>query len=162
MGMIECGDAKGNMHLFKENEFVERPAVYGICFVADKVLLIKDKFSYKCGIPGGGIDNNETDLEALKREFVEETGIQISPKIQLLLNDNTYFLADGEKNPWKVRRAIYAVTQIGGILNEKWNPDEILEAKYTPIAKAIELSRMSKNNKAIAELLDRIDTMLVR
>ena len=52
-----------------------REAVRGIIFRDNKVLLIhSENKNYDYKFPGGGIENNETYEEALKREILEETG----------------------------------------------------------------------------------------
>ena len=56
--------------------YTERIAVYGIVISNDgKVATIKTPTGYF--LPGGGIENEETHEECLKREFIEETGYEI-------------------------------------------------------------------------------------
>jgi mutator protein MutT len=53
---------------------------YGIVKDTNKVLLIKKSrgaYKGKLDLPGGGIEYGETALETLKREFMEEVGIEI-------------------------------------------------------------------------------------
>jgi len=55
--------------------------VYGILINQKKILLIKkSRGPYKgmYDLPGGGIEFGETIVNALKREFIEETGIILS------------------------------------------------------------------------------------
>lgn len=156
MTKIPCIDARGIEHLFNDDEFVERPSVYGICIQNDKILLTKDIWSHKWGIPGGGIDSGETPENALEREFLEETAITISIGNKAVLTDVTYFLGDGENKPWKTLRSVYLVTPTGGHLQNNGTPGELLEAKYIQIEEAKDFLRMSKNNKAIADLIENI------
>lgn len=58
-------------------------AVRGICEVDDKILLLKvrSKSSHdanKWEIPGGKVKNGEFFDDALRREFLEETGLKIT------------------------------------------------------------------------------------
>lgn len=153
MASITCVDARGKEYIFEEHEFVERPAVYGILRQQNTVLLTKDKWSKKWGIPGGGIDKKETPQQALKREFLEETGLIISDKMEHLLSDITYFKPDGFAYPWKSLRTVYFVEQESGILRTTGTPDEILEVSFFPTKQAIDLLRQTKNNNAIAKFL---------
>jgi 8-oxo-dGTP pyrophosphatase MutT (NUDIX family) len=59
---------------------IQREIVGAFIFSADdKILLGKaGVFSESWSIPGGGIENDETMVEALNREILEETGIDIS------------------------------------------------------------------------------------
>jgi|SRR5680860_417543 len=66
--------------------------VYGILFHEKKVLLIKkSRGAYKgmFDLPGGGIEFGEKTEEALKREFIEETGIILDS--QSFIGYNEYF-----------------------------------------------------------------------
>lgn len=46
------------------------------------------KYSDCWVLPGGGVDENETDAEALRREIMEEVGIDISPYKSVLIDDS--------------------------------------------------------------------------
>ena len=153
MGKITCVDARGKEYTFEENMYIERPSVYGICIVDGKILLTKDIWSMQWGIPGGGIDKNETAFEALQREFLEETGLKISSDLEKLLSDITYFLGDREAKPWKTIRTVYKVKFTGGLLKKNGTVGEIAEVSYFPLNKAVELLSAKKNNLAIAKLL---------
>lgn len=68
-----------------------RVRVCGVCIENDKILLIKHKSITKSGVfyapPGGGINPKESAIEALKREFSEETGLEIAVNRLLFVND---------------------------------------------------------------------------
>lgn len=62
---------------------IERDIVGAFIFSSDnKVLLGNNKkggtYENQLVVPGGGIENGETELEAIKREVLEEIGIDIS------------------------------------------------------------------------------------
>ncbi len=66
--------------------------VYGILINDNKVLLIKkSRGAYKgmFDLPGGGIEFGEKVEEALKREFIEETGVVL--KGYNFISHNEYF-----------------------------------------------------------------------
>jgi 8-oxo-dGTP diphosphatase len=62
-----------------------RIRVCGVCWKGESVLMVKHKFGEKdfWAPPGGGIEFGESIQSALKREFLEETGLQV--KVQRFL-----------------------------------------------------------------------------
>ncbi|MBQ9898849.1 MAG: NUDIX domain-containing protein [Ruminococcus sp.] len=60
------------------DEFV-RAAVRGIIFIGDKLLLIEDNKG-EVKLPGGGVEEGESDSETLIREVREETGYAVIPE----------------------------------------------------------------------------------
>jgi 8-oxo-dGTP diphosphatase len=55
--------------------------VYGILIDADKRLLLSDEFirgDYFTKFPGGGLELGEGTRDCLKREFMEETGLDVT------------------------------------------------------------------------------------
>ncbi|MBM7647070.1 8-oxo-dGTP diphosphatase [Scopulibacillus daqui] len=59
-------------------EYIWRPAVYCLMFnnQKDKIAIIETS-NGRYFLPGGGIENNETHEECLKREAIEEMGTDI-------------------------------------------------------------------------------------
>jgi len=67
---------KENLNL--NGKMLSREAVRGIIFKENKILLIhSENKNYDYKFPGGGIDENETYEDALKREVLEETGYKV-------------------------------------------------------------------------------------
>ena len=82
--------------------------VYGLLIKDDKILLIKKKtgpYDGKLDLPGGSIEFNEHPVDTLKREFMEETGIDIT-KYEL-------FDADSATPIWYYQDEIINVHHIG-------------------------------------------------
>lgn len=55
--------------------------VYGLLFDEEKRLLVSDEFirgEYFTKLPGGGLEFGEGTRECLKREFLEETGLEVT------------------------------------------------------------------------------------
>ncbi|MBN2858582.1 MAG: NUDIX domain-containing protein [Candidatus Delongbacteria bacterium] len=67
---------KDNLNL--NGKTLSREAVRGIIFKEKKLLLIhSENKNYDFKFPGGGIEDNETHEETLKREILEETGYKV-------------------------------------------------------------------------------------
>ncbi|PAF35996.1 hypothetical protein CHH58_13635 [Terribacillus saccharophilus] len=60
--------------------YVERRAVYGILQggISGKIGVICKRNDQLFMLPGGGIENDENELECLEREVMEETGYTIN------------------------------------------------------------------------------------
>lgn len=67
---LDGGDYAGDM------PEILRIAVRGIIFINGKLLLIEDKKN-ELKLPGGGLEDGETDIRALVREVREETGFTV-------------------------------------------------------------------------------------
>ena len=68
-----------------------RARVCGICIVDGKILLVKHKSLGQTGTlyapPGGGMQYGESAKQALEREFLEETHLEISVKDFLFVHE---------------------------------------------------------------------------
>lgn len=59
-------------------EYIWRPAVYGVIFNEEKNrIAVIQADGGKYFLPGGGIESNETHEQCLKREIVEEMGMEV-------------------------------------------------------------------------------------
>ncbi len=58
-----------------------RIRVCGLCWNGDRLLMVKHRMGNRdlWAPPGGGLEFGESIASALKREFLEETGLQIRP-----------------------------------------------------------------------------------
>jgi 8-oxo-dGTP diphosphatase len=68
-----------------------RTRVCGICIIEDQLLMVRHRGigvtdTFWCP-PGGGIQFSENAHDALKREFLEETGLIIEPGEMLFVNE---------------------------------------------------------------------------
>ncbi|WP_214857793.1 NUDIX domain-containing protein [Exiguobacterium sp. s191] len=98
MDVISFGQKENNQR------YITRPAVYAVMFnrQLDKIAIIQ-KNDGKYFLPGGGIDAHETHEDCLKREVLEETGLDI--EISAFIgranryfyshNECTYYLGEG-------------------------------------------------------------------
>ena len=69
----------------------------GVCIKDNKVLLVRHTYGAGKGkliIPGGFVEYGESPQEAVKREFLEETGIMIEPKeiIGIRFNSHDWYI----------------------------------------------------------------------
>lgn len=70
----------------------------GIVIKNNKVLLVRHTYGLGNGkliVPGGYVNYDKTPQEALKREFLEETGIEIEPQdiIGIRFNSHDWYIA---------------------------------------------------------------------
>lgn len=72
MGLVTFGQKD------EKKEYIIRPAVYGVMFhnQQNKIALIQTGDG-QYFLPGGGIENSETHEECMKREALEELGLDI-------------------------------------------------------------------------------------
>jgi 8-oxo-dGTP diphosphatase len=85
-------------------------------------------------LPGGGLEWGEHPLEGLRREFVEETGLE--PRTLSLLGIHSYSLTpEQRRNPGpalQVIQAVYLVAAEGNPVHEVGG--STVEAKWFPLA----------------------------
>lgn len=98
MGIITFGENE------EGKEYIWRPAVYCLMFNSQKnKMAIIQTNDGKYFLPGGGMENNETHKECLKREALEEMGmeIEIGPFVGCARryfyssNEYKYYLSEG-------------------------------------------------------------------
>ena len=66
-------------------DYVVRPTAFGLVFQDGRlacVRVVRGASSYY-DLPGGAIDGDETAVQALVREFVEETGMAVRPSARI-------------------------------------------------------------------------------
>lgn len=120
-----------------------RMRVCGICIEKGKVLLIRHKYlakkDYFWSPPGGGMLFGESAEEALKREFLEETGLEISIKQFLFVHE---FL----DNPLHAIELFFEVAIIGGNLLKGTDPELSLQNQMIEKVSFLSLSDLNNEN----------------
>lgn len=134
MPIVTITDAKGQKHQINSHKIISRKAVYGLYLKNGKLLMVKDKVSNNWEFPGGGIENNESFLKALKREFLEETGLVILDN-KISLNKIIYsceelFFDINSNQTWKTKRNFFLISQVKGLINKQGNKDDIIKARF--------------------------------
>lgn len=122
-----------------------RVRVCGICIENDKMLMLKHLNVGKKGIlwfpPGGGVEDGEPFDDALKREFLEETGLEVIIKKLLFIDE---FIAP----PLHGIELYFEVKIIGGTLSKGFDPEleiQIIdEAKWLSMAEINALDHETK------------------
>lgn len=105
-------DINNNSVVINMTNLKWRISVYGVLKKNKKVLFVKSSYSDRLSLPGGEVEISETREDALKREFLEETGLIIKP-LQLLSIQEGYFQAPRGDN-YHTLRFYYEVEKISG------------------------------------------------
>lgn len=112
----------GREYQATSDELSFRPAVYAVIINQDKVLLSKQYGKY--GLPGGGVEVDETLEEALYREVKEETGLQV--EIERILDCKNRFFRAPSGAHWNVVSVFYRCRHAGGELSTDYlDEDEV-------------------------------------
>jgi len=85
--------------------------VYGVLLDAKKRLLVSDEFirgNYYTKLPGGGLEIGEGTRDCLKREFMEETGLEVQVGDHLYTTD--FFQISAFNNKDQIISIYYFVT----------------------------------------------------
>lgn len=118
-----------------ENKYHRAFGVYGILVKDDKLLVINKNggpYINRYDLPGGSLEDGEALAEAMKREFLEETGLEIDIEENIGVIDF--------KLPWVWRgftnvhhiAVYYSVKDIGGEISipEQFNGQDSLGAVW--------------------------------
>ena len=128
-------DRKGNYHKKPENiKSQKRESANGVYIKDGEVLLVKPSWVDVWEFPGGGKELNENLIEALRREFLEETGRRI---IKLdenpIYNINTKFYADDLDIFFDSSMYFFKILEIGEQEEKLIHRDEIADIKSITI-----------------------------
>ena len=96
-----------------------RVRVCGLCWDGDKILMANHRLESDTDLwlpPGGGVEYGETLEMALKREFLEETGLEIAPL-------KFAFGCEFIKQPLHALELFFNVKRTGGTLKSGYDPE---------------------------------------
>lgn len=122
--MVNPEDTDINVIVPKEEniKYTKRKAVYAIIKNEDKIVIAEENGEYF--LFGGGIEEGETELEALKREFIEETGYTLK-NIEYFDTVKSYEYNDKYGNI-EITAKIY-IAEFNDKITEKIEKSNILE-----------------------------------
>ncbi len=153
---IKSSDKHGTEYELEEHEYIYRKAVYGFYIKNNKVLMIKDTAVGRWELPGGGVDEGESDFAALKREFLEETGLEIvKGELELIEYEQGYYYSLYDKEAWKTDRYYYKVKikeGVGELLKDGNNVD-VTAARFIPVEELSSLKVGDKDLEVIEKML---------
>lgn len=110
-----------------------RIALYGVLIENNKVLLTTTKVPSGTitNFPGGGLELGETPIEAVVREFDEETGLKVS--VENLIFCSQKFQQNPEYPDEQLMHIYYRVRRTGGELLTKGNNDDVLNVGWVSL-----------------------------
>lgn len=91
MSTIKCKNNFGEIVEVPKEKFFFRPSAYGIILHKDKIVTLTNKSNGKIWFPGGGVEIGEKIEEGLRREIIEETGLNIVVKKLMLAKENFFY-----------------------------------------------------------------------
>lgn len=101
-GLLQFGERISN------DTYRPRQGAYGILLREGRIAVVQvgyTKFTYD--LPGGGIDEGETPEQALKREYLEETGLEV--RVGSLVAEFNHYMVHDDGTPYNNHARVYEV-----------------------------------------------------
>ncbi|WP_241964575.1 NUDIX hydrolase [Paraliobacillus zengyii] len=134
-------------------KYIARPAVYSVMFNSqnNKVAIIQTGDG-QFFLPGGGIEGNETHEECLKREALEEMGMDIKI-VYYIGRANRYFYSTNEFK-YYLSKGYFYVCEIEKKVSKPIEEDHFL--KWIEPSQAIKILFHEHQSWAISEALKQL------
>jgi 8-oxo-dGTP diphosphatase len=129
-----------------------RPSAYGVLIQEDRLLVVREKWTNKWELPGGGVGIDEPLTAGLVREIREETGLSVTAGPLVTVTDD-YFYAEDRQDAWRSLRFYYRVTQMGGTLTAEGNGADTTGVAFMPMR---ELADEGVAKPAVPQIIGRI------
>ena len=129
--------------------------IYGVLLrpaqVHPQVLMTRSRFIQRefVNFPGGGVDLGEAPIEALRREYQEETGVIIKPVRVLYASEQAHVSTHA---PMQIVSVYWLVEHDGGLLADGGNNDDVIDLFWADIDK-IPTDEMFPSDLEFARLL---------
>jgi mutator protein MutT len=110
-----------------------RIALYGVLIQNNHVLLANTRVpsGVISNFPGGGLELGEAPLEAVAREFQEETGLTVA--VKELLFCSQHFQQNPEYPTEQLMHIFYRVERVSGELLTNGNHDDIASIEWSTL-----------------------------
>lgn len=144
---VKTIDIVGDNYFGKWNK--TRTACRGIIIENSKILLSYETVTDQWMIPGGGLEENESDKECCIREVAEETGIVVDVSECMLEIDEYY-------EDWKWINK-YFICKVTGTTETKLTQREQkvgMEARWLPVERRIYFEYRRKNKGILQRLAE--------
>lgn len=126
---VICYDYFGNPTEVDKSLIKERKSIYGVYIKDNKVLIVKSLSYGKWELPGGGVDEGETDHQALIRELKEETGLNVTKIGSFIFHIEGYYTPlKGEY--WHTNRHFYTIEETEGEIIKEGNGEDTSGVRF--------------------------------
>ncbi len=124
---------------------------YGVLREGSKVLLTRSIFRGRVFVnfPGGGVEIGEPPADALRREFLEETGLQVRLVRTLYASEGAHL---STQSPIQIVASYWLVERAGGTLRLGGNGDDVVDLFWAAPDK-LPLEEMFPSDREFAERL---------
>lgn len=128
--------------------------IYGVLTSGARVLMTRSRFMKRefVNFPGGGVELGEAPIEALRREYEEETGIKVKPVRVLYASEGAHVSTQA---PMQIVSIYWLVEQAGGRLRQGGNEDDVVSLFWADIER-IPTGEMFPSDREFARVLPRL------
>jgi 8-oxo-dGTP pyrophosphatase MutT (NUDIX family) len=148
--VIVATDNQGNKHEFPREQYHDRRSGYGIHINEGKVLLVLDKNAKKWELPGGKADTGESREDAMRREFTDETGLDVTGEVTPVTTIREYYYDTRLPFPYRHDRSFFLVSATEGRLHNEGNSYDIEQCEYIPLDQLEQMPITDTVRQAIA------------